>query len=301
MSVITPSIHAQLSQLIGAELTEAAALDAFNRITLSLSAEPGGDSIIAADETAADAVAAVEGVSSADAVAARNRRTIGVIAEAVKLGHMLLTPTNPAWPARLNDLGARRPVLLWARGNLAVLSGDSVCLTGARASSAYGEQMAAHLTAGLAGVTLMNGGAYGIDAATLRVALRNDLPTVVVQASGIDRVYPAAHSELNDRVATNGLIVTEYAPGTAPTRWRFLRRNVVIAALASATVIIEAGARSGSLSVAGNALELGRPVGAVPHSALSSTGEGPHRLIREHGAALVTSSADIMSLAKDGA
>ena len=110
----------------------------------------------------------------------------------------------------------------------------------------------------------MQGGAYGIEGAAHRAALATGGDTIAVLANGVDRAYPAGHSELLDRVADVGLLVSEVAPGTTPTRHRFIARARLMAALSAATVVVEAGARSGSMKVAHDAHQLSRVVGAVP-------------------------------------
>src|SRR5690606_28778409 len=115
-------------------------------------------------------------------------------------------------------------------------------------------------------------------------------------AGGADRPYPAAHDRLLARVEAQGAVCSELVPGAAPTRWRFLQRNRLIAALAQAVLVTEAGVRSGTLNTAGHGAELGRPIGAVPGSITSATSAGCHRLIREYGASLITSTSDLLDL-----
>lgn len=116
-------------------------------------------------------------------------------------------------------------------------------------------------------------------------------------AGGVDRLYPAGNSDLLRRIAREGVLAAELPPGNAPTRWRFLMRNRLIAAAASATVVVEAGRRSGSLNTAGHAAQLGRPLGAVPGSVVSPASAGCHRLIREYAAICVTSAEEMAELA----
>jgi DNA processing protein len=109
---------------------------------------------------------------------------------------------------------------------------------------------------------------------------------------GLDSLYPSGNRELLERVGDVGLLASEMAPGFAPTKWRFLARNRILAALSGATVVVEAGYRSGSLNVAARAAQLVRPVGAVPGAASSGT----HRLLREGVASLITDTADVTAL-----
>ncbi|MCR8671142.1 DNA-processing protein DprA, partial [Agrococcus sp. HG114] len=115
-------------------------------------------------------------------------------------------------------------------------------------------------------------------------------------AGGLDRFYPAGHDELLGRVASTGCVVAEAPSGVPPTRWRFLARNRLIAALSSATVVVEAGSRSGSINTAGHAAALGRPLGAVPGPVTSGSSAGCHRLLREYGAAVVERAEHVVEL-----
>ncbi len=205
------------------------------------------------------------------------------------------------WPTALDVLGAHRPACLWVRGEvtcLAVASEQSVAIVGARAATGYGEHCAMELSGGMArrGITVVSGGAYGIDGAAHRAALAMDGPTIAVLAGGADRLYPSGHDQLLRKIIDRGAVVSETAPGVAPTRWRFLQRNRVIASLASATIVVEAGSRSGSLNTAHHALSVGRPLGAVPGPITSSSSRGCHALIRDSAAVCVTSIEDVLEL-----
>jgi DNA processing protein len=215
-----------------------------------------------------------------------------------RLGGRVVVPNDPQWPPALDDLGAARPMCLWVRGRSPgeVLE-RAVGLVGARAASAYGEHVAAELAAALAdsGVTVVSGGAFGIDAAAHRGALAAGGPSVAVLAGGLDRPYPAGNARLLGALAENGALISEVPPGRTPTRHRFLLRNRVIAAVTQATVVVEAAWRSGALSTAGHALQLFRPVGAVPGPVTSASSAGCHRLLRE-GATCVTDAAEVLEL-----
>lgn len=142
----------------------------------------------------------------------------------------------------------------------------------------------------------MAGGAYGIEGAAHRAALAAGGDTIAVLAGGVDRPYPAGHRELLDRIASVGLLVSETAPGTAPTRHRFLARGRLLAALSSTTVVVEAGARTGALRTAQWAHELGRHVGAVPGPVTSAASVGPHELIGDGQARIVTDAGQITNM-----
>jgi DNA processing protein len=200
------------------------------------------------------------------------------------------------------DVAARiphPPLVLWAVGPeyLADLAARSCALVGTRASTGYGEYVAADLATGLVEreVAVVSGGAYGIDGAAHRAALAADGLTGVVLAGGVDVPYPAGHSALLHRIATHGLVVSEYPPGMRPARHRFLTRNRLVAAFGGATVVVEAGLRSGAASTAAWAEALGRPVCAVPGPVTSSASAGCHVLVR-NGAHLVTRADEIVEL-----
>lgn len=226
---------------------------------------------------------------------------------AARHGSTVLVPGQHEWPGRLDDLGALAPACLWVRGDPGAwgpepAAGEPVrllAMVGARAATGYGEHVAADLAAGLHGhgVRVVSGGAYGIDAAAHRGALAAGAPTIAVMAGGLDRLYPAGNNELLLAVERTGAVVSELPPGSAPSRSRFLQRNRLIAALSSATVVVEAAWRSGALSTATHAARLLRPVGAVPGPVTSAASAGCHRLLREGGAVCVTDAAEAAELA----
>ncbi len=199
-----------------------------------------------------------------------------------------------ARPAR-GELAA--PIALWVRGSgaLAERCDQAAAIVGARAATGYGLHMAGELGAGLAaaGFTVVSGAAIGIDGAAHRGALAAAGPTVAVLACGVDRSYPAAHEALLELIAAEGLVVSEYPPGSVPARHRFLVRNRLIAGLAAGTVVVEAGLRSGAQRTAADARALGRPVMAVPGPATSGRSAGCHGMIRD-GAILVTRVEEVL-------
>ena len=211
----------------------------------------------------------------------------------------LLVPRDPEWPGVLDDLGDHAPVLLWVRGDPALLSATSrVSIVGARAATAYGDSVSGELAGDLAttGSIVVSGGAYGIDGTAHRAALGVGGGTVAFLAGGVDRAYPAGHEQLFERIRSAGAVVSEVPCGAAPTKWRFLSRNRLIAALGDATVVVEAGWRSGSLNTAGHASSLGRPLGAVPGPVTSAASAGCHRLMREYDAQCVTNAGEVREL-----
>lgn len=218
---------------------------------------------------------------------------------AADVGASLLLPGDAGWPAAVDDLGPHAPTLLWVRGDPGLLTATPrVAIVGARAASGYGELLASEFAGDLAatGAVIVSGGAYGIDGAAHRAALSVQGATVAFLAGGVDRAYPQGHRQLLQRIAERGAVVSEVPCGAAPTKWRFLSRNRLIAALSDATVVVEAGWRSGSLNTAGHAAALGRPLGAVPGPVTSATSAGCHRLLREYDARCVTTTAEIREL-----
>ncbi len=224
--------------------------------------------------------------------------TLADLERAAQAGLRPVFPGDATWPEQLHDLGPHAPVMLWVRGDPRALGLHSLAIVGARAATPYGTHITAELTSGVcvAGASIVSGAAYGIDAAAHRAALAAGAPTVAVLAGGAERSYPRGNSDLIDRIAAHGAVCSEVVPGTAPTRWRFLERNRLVAALSAATLVTEAGIRSGSLNTAGHAAQLGRALGAVPGPITSAASAGCHRLIREYFASLVTSPSDACEL-----
>lgn len=141
-----------------------------------------------------------------------------------RCGAALVVPGDAAWPTRLDDLGVHAPIALWRRGAVTDAERPAVALVGARASTAYGEGVAADLAADLAGagVTVVSGAAYGIDGACHRAALSTGGTTVAFLAGGVDRPYPRGHESLLAQIAATGAVWSETPCGSAPTKWRFL-------------------------------------------------------------------------------
>jgi DNA processing protein len=213
-------------------------------------------------------------------------------------GMRLVCPGDPEWPSQLADLGDAQPYALWVRGSadLRFSCLHSVAIVGSRAATAYGCYVAAEFGASVAarGWSVVSGGAYGIDAAAHRGALGTDGVTIAVLACGVDVPYPAAHEELLEAIAAQGVVVSEWPPGRQVSRLRFLVRNRVIAALATGTLVVEAAERSGALNTARNARDLSRRLMAVPGPITSDMSVGCHRIIREWQGVLVTSADEVV-------
>jgi DNA processing protein len=183
------------------------------------------------------------------------------------------------------------------RGRWPPPEGPRVAIVGSRRPSPYGEAVAEQLAADLAraGVVVVSGLALGIDAAAHRGALAGGGVTVAVMGTGVDIVYPAAHSKLAEEIVTaGGALVSQFPDGTAPRRHNFPARNWTMAALSDAVVVVEAAEGSGALITADAALELHKEVLAVPGSVFSPLSVGTHQLIRD-GALLVQNARDVLA------
>jgi DNA processing protein len=234
----------------------------------------------------------------------------GLRQQAHRLGVTIVVPESPEWPSRLDDLAGISvdcdepierdtfpPHALWLRGPLPLAAtARSVAIVGSRASTRYGVHVASDLAYRLArqGMTIISGGAYGIDAAAHRGAITAGGSTIASLASGVDQPYPTGNSGLFEEIAETGLLISEWPPGCAPHRVRFLIRNRVIAALSRGTVMVEAAARSGARQTLRRARQLGRVAMVVPGPITSATSVGCHDELRREGDELVrlVASAD---------
>ena len=245
-----------------------------------------------------------------DAAARRARGTQLDLVDrlAVATQTRFVVPGDEEWPRSLDDLAETeaiqrrggRPTGLWLRGpgHLAELVARSVAIVGSRAATNYGKGVASDLASDLAdlGVTIISGGAHGIDRSAHDGALAVDGRTVGVVANGVDVAYPPGNTKLFEVLGRHHLLVSELPPGAHPTRVRFLARNRMIAAMAQGTVVVEAALRSGARNTAGWALECQRPLMAVPGPVFSQASTAPHLMIRNGQATLVTSAADVLEM-----
>lgn len=206
----------------------------------------------------------------------------------------LATWADPDYPPLLREI-PDAPSVLYLRGRRALLSRPMLAIVGSRnptpGGSAIAQAFAEHLSQ--AGLAIVSGLATGIDAAAHRGALRGGSGTVAVMGTGPDRIYPREHQALAQEVAADGLLLSDYPPGTALHPGLFPKRNRIISGLSYGVLVVEAALRSGSLITARLAAEQGREVFAIPGSIHSPLSRGPHRLIRQ-GAKLVETAADIM-------
>jgi DNA processing protein len=291
---------------------------ALQRLDLSLRAEPGDPAMSLAVATSGvqatleavrqgclpDGAPAPEGWSSGprDDLGEHAHR---LLEEAATKGTRWVVPGGEEWPHGLDDLQHapalnRRvgpPLGLWVRGplRLAETVARSVAVVGCRSATSYGQSVAGQLGAGLAerNVASVSGAAFGIDSAAHRGSLALRGPTVAVLACGTDVAYPRAHASLLDRIGADGLLLSELPSGATPTRWRFLARNRLIAALALGTVVVEAAVRSGALNTAHWAVSLGRMTMGVPGPVTAATSRGVHELLRGGGALLVSDADQV--------
>ena len=204
--------------------------------------------------------------------------------------------TDGEYPVALNDLPSP-PRRIWVRGDLALLTRPCVAIVGTRRATPYAERVTAELARSLAraGACVISGLARGVDAAAHRGALGTDGATCAVLGTGLDIVYPKAHASLQADIGVRGLLLSEIEPSNAAHGGSFPQRNRIIAALASVTIVVEAGFKSGALLTASRAEELGRTVAAVPGPIDVPQAHGSNELLRD-GATMIASVADALAL-----
>lgn len=208
----------------------------------------------------------------------------------------LIYPGSKTYPPLLKEMG-NPPSRLWVKGEVGICAGPCVSIVGSRKMSAYGKQVIGLLVPQLvrAGLTIVSGLAQGIDAEAHRMALKSGGRCAVVLGSGFNRVYPSSNQPLlREILAAGGCALTEYKEDVGPQRYHFPTRNRIVAGLSQATVVIEAGEKSGTLITARHALDAGREVFAVLGDITREGSAGIARLLRQ-GAAPVVEAADILS------
>jgi DNA processing protein len=207
---------------------------------------------------------------------------------------------SEGYPPLLREI-REAPKQLWVRGSIELLSHEPMlAVVGSRKASAYGKHCVKKLLTPLvqAGVPLVSGLAYGIDAAAHHLCVEHDQPTVAVLGSGVDdeSIYPKVNIKLvHEIIAHGGAVISEYEPGTPPFLGHFPERNRIIAGLTMATLVVQAAQRSGSLITARLALESGRDVWAVPGALNDPLAFGTNELIK-NGATSITSPDDVITL-----
>lgn len=208
-----------------------------------------------------------------------------------------ITYLDMLFPARLQEI-YNPPAVIFVRGNMDLLKDETfkIAMVGARNCSDYGRNVARYLGRELSNydVAIVSGGARGIDSHSHEGALANNGQVIIVLGCGLDIVYPPENKQLFDTViANNGLLLSEYTPGTPPTGKHFPMRNRIIGGLSTVVIVVEARASSGSLITADMANSDGREIYVVPGSILSSAAEGSHWLIRQ-GAHVLTKAQDLV-------
>lgn len=244
----------------------------------------------------------VEGIGSATAakihrsLQAAAGRAETELAKAQKLGVRIICPEDESYSPLLNEI-PDPPAVLYVRGDLQPRDLNALAIVGSRKCSHYGREQAerfASLLAGV-GVTIISGGARGVDSAAHRGAIRHpDGRTIAVLGCGIDITYPPENKALFEQIASRGAILSEYPIGTQPLAENFPRRNRIVSGISRGVVVIEADIRSGALITARQAADdHNRPVFAIPGRVDNALSAGPHALIRD-GATLVTNLDEIL-------
>jgi len=198
------------------------------------------------------------------------------------------------YPEELQESG-NVPPAVFVKGSAECLYQPTVAIVGTRSASTYGKACAHKFAQALvkAGVTVVSGGALGIDAAAHKGALEGGGKTVAVLATGVDGVYPPVHNHLFQQIASSGCLLSQFAVGSKLGDYKFLIRNVLVASLSQAVLVIEAPARSGAISTAMAANELGREVFVVPANIDHFGFQGSFSLLRD-GATLVNHPDQIL-------
>lgn len=201
------------------------------------------------------------------------------------------------YPFRLSQC-PDAPVLLYGKGALRFNEGKMVSIVGTRMATDRGKELTRQLVLDLSemvsDVTIISGLAYGIDVASHRAALEAGLPTIIIPAHGLDRIYPPLHRNVAVQALEKGGILTEYTSGTEPEKWNFVARNRIVAGMADAVVVVESKAKGGSLITAGMAVDYNREVFTFPGRATDDSSRGCNGLIRDQKAALIENAEDLV-------
>jgi len=210
-------------------------------------------------------------------------------------GATVLTLDDAGYPSLLRE-AFNKPAILYVRGSLQPEDSQSLAIVGTRRPTAYGREMATHLTSELArhNLTIVSGMALGIDTLAHRSALQSGRRTIAVLGSGLDVLYPSENRGLADKIVANGAVVTEYPLGTQPDAFNFPARNRIISGLSLGTLVIEAGEKSGALITSRFALDQNREVFAVPGRMTDRHSIGCNRLIRRGEAKLISGPEDVL-------
>lgn len=218
------------------------------------------------------------------------------LAKVVDAGLTLITWDSPEYPPYLREI-PKPPPLLYVKGKFQDIDRFAVAVVGTRRLTSYGRQITRELVSGLvsSGVTVVSGLARGIDGIAHKAALDFGGRTLAVLGSGVDRIYPAEHQGLAEKIVAEqkGAVISEYGLGVKPDARNFPQRNRIISGLSLGVIVVEAGQRSGALITSKFALEQGREVFAVPGNINSPASKGPNRLIQD-GAKLVAGVEDVL-------
>ena len=201
------------------------------------------------------------------------------------------------YPFRLSQC-VDAPLMLYAKGNANTNRQHVVSIVGTRTPSERGKDWCRRLVLDLAdqvpNLTIVSGLAYGIDVVAHKAALESGIPTIIIPAHGLDRIYPSVHRSIAIQALSNGGILTEYVHGTEPERYHFVARNRIVAGLADAIVVVESKAKGGSLITAQMAIDYGRDVFALPGRYNDVSSEGCNNLIKRNQAQLITDAVDLV-------
>lgn len=279
-------------------MTPDARLDA---VALALAAAPQPARAAAALKTGVPSWPAVPLAEGLERLALRQPDAVGrwrdearqALTRSDALGYHVVWPGHPSYPPLLRTI-IDPPLLLWVRGDPAVLRLPGVAVVGSRQANSAGRDVAFQLAADLAaaGLVVTSGFARGIDAAAHRGALSTGR-SLAVLGCGLDQAYPSDHGPLGDSLAAAGAIVSEFPPGTPPLSHHFPLRNRTISGLSHGVVVVQAAERSGSLITARLAAEQGRDVMAVPGDVRTGANAGGHALLRD-GARLIERASDVL-------
>ncbi len=208
----------------------------------------------------------------------------------------VLTLKDEGYPTLLKEIDQSPPVI-YIKGSLTPADEFAVAMVGTRRVTAYGQQVTRDTSTFLAahGLTIVSGLARGVDALAHQHALQADGRTIAVLGSGVDVIYPPEHRKLADAIVENGAVISDYPLGTQPEGINFPPRNRIISGLSLATIVVEAGERSGALITADFAVEQGRDVFAVPGNVFSPSSRGTNRLIQK-GAYAMVSPQDVLDV-----
>ncbi len=207
----------------------------------------------------------------------------------------VLTVEDKEYPNSLREL-EDAPRILFAKGDISLLNTKSLAVVGTRMPSNYGIYATNKITEDVAkaGITIISGLAFGVDSLAHKKALEVGGKTIAVLGGGFNHIYPEAHTNLSNEIAEKGLLISEYAPTTRPTKYSFPRRNRIISGLSNGILITEAGIKSGTIHTKEYAISYGRDLFAVPGNINSAKSELPNTLIKTGQAECVLSGKDIL-------